>query len=156
MEVSHRPWGWGLALSFADVSAPRVHCHCPGVSHSFLASIPPKPLFHHFTIWIFLLRNNVKIISIIRGSSLTFARFIDTYMAVTIHPKALVTGSIPSWNTTSFTQHNHSTFGKTQQQSRDFSWAASGFTHSLPVKITLSTHLPAALLLGPWEDLQWI
>lgn len=95
--------GWislaqGLAVAFADVSAQRVHNHCLGVCQ-FDGFFPPKTSFHHSPIWLFLLGDNVKIINTLRRSSLTFARFMDTGMAGTIYPKALVTGSGPSWNT---------------------------------------------------------
>lgn len=83
----------GLAPAFADVSA-QSPLPLPRCVSEFSGFFPPNPLFHHFTI--FSLRDDVKIISMLRGTSLTFARFMDTCMAGTIYPKALV-GSGPSW-----------------------------------------------------------
>lgn len=78
----------GLALASADVSAQRVHYHCQGVCVcQFSGFFLPKTLFHHFTIWLLSLRD-VIIINTLRGTSLTFARFMDTYVAGTIYPKA--------------------------------------------------------------------
>lgn len=40
-----------------------------------------KTLFHSSTMQIYLLGDNVKIINKLRGTSLMFARFMDTHMA---------------------------------------------------------------------------
>jgi len=101
LEENHGPWlgvgfaqAQGLALSFSNVAAQRLHHQYPDVSLSFLAFFHSKNFFYHSIIFSF--RYNVKIINTLRGNSLTIARFTDTRVAGTIYPKALASASGPS------------------------------------------------------------